>query len=189
MASSVIFGCLCISMPLLAWAVINQDWQFDVPLIGVTYKPWRLFLVVCSLPGLISYIILTFLPESPKFVLSQGKKAETYEILRTMNRINNGRDSPFEMFEIYEEAETIGNRQRILNNDSNRFPFFASVWNQTVSVFKSPYLFSTVLICIIQFSISYTAQGNLEHWITFKYARILQKAITFGSLVFLVMQF
>lgn len=52
MGSSIIFGISCLFLPLLAWLVINQDWQFDIPFIGITYKPWRLFFIICSLPGI-----------------------------------------------------------------------------------------------------------------------------------------
>lgn len=45
MGSAVIFGIACFIVPLLAWIVINQDWQFNIPFIDITYKPWRLFLV------------------------------------------------------------------------------------------------------------------------------------------------
>lgn len=159
MGSSVIYGVLCIIMPLVAFGVINQDWQFDVPLIGVTYKPWRLFLVVCSLPGLLSFLIITFLPESPKFVLGQGKQTEAYRILEQMNRINNGKNQPYELFEIYEEPESIENRQRILDSKNSRFPLLASIWNQTVPLFKPPYLFPTILICSIQMPIFATGTG------------------------------
>lgn len=179
MGSSVIFGVCCILMPLVAWAIINQEWQFVVPFIGVVYKPWRLFLVICSLPGLLAYLTFAYLPESPKFVLSQGKQAEAYEILQKMNRINNGKDAPFESFDIHEEAESIENRQRILNEKASSFPLLSSVWNQSASLFKPPYLFTTILICLIQFSIFYTCQGFNVFFV-----EILNKiAVNVGNLV------
>lgn len=45
MGSSVIYGISCILLPLIAGAVINLDFKYDIPLIGITYTPWRLFLV------------------------------------------------------------------------------------------------------------------------------------------------
>lgn len=159
MGSAIIFGIACILMPLFAWIVINQDFQFDIPIINITYKPWRLFLVVGSLPGLLSFVVLLFLPESPKFVLDQGDKMQAYEILRKMHRINNGKNSEFELFEIFEESESIENRRRIEEGRKSRFPLLTSVWIQTVPLFKPPHLFSTVLICTIQFGIYATSNG------------------------------
>lgn len=153
------YGASLILVPFIAMSVINQDWQFIVPFINITYKPWRLFLVVCSLPGFVSFLILLFLPESPKFILSQGDKVKAYEILQKMNRINNGRDSEFERFEIMEEPESIANRQRILKCKESQFPLLKSIWIQTAPLFRPPYLFSTVLLCVIQFGIFTTATG------------------------------
>lgn len=159
MQSAIIYGISCLLLPVIAVLVINQNWQFDIPYIGITYKPWRMFIIVCSLPGLISSIVLIFLPESPKFVLGQGNKAGAYEILQKMHRINNGRNTELEVFEIFEEPESISNRQRILKAKDSRFPVLTSVWIQTAPLFRPPFLFSTVLICTIQFGIYATSNG------------------------------
>lgn len=148
--------------------IINQEWQFDI--FTLTYKPWRLYLALCSVPGLISFLITTYLPESPKFILGQGKQAETYDILQKMNRLNNGKDSELESFEVCEEIESIENRKRILAIKDSRYPFLASVWHQTAPLFKRPYLASTLLVCLIQFCIFYTSQG-----FNVFYAEILNK--------------
>lgn len=97
--------------------------------------------------------------ESPKFVLVQGKSAEAYEILQTVYRINNGKSSTFEKFDILEDTESIENRKRIHENTQGRFPLLKSIWTQTAPLFKPPYLFSTVLICLIQFPIFMTGTG------------------------------
>lgn len=152
---------------------MNQEWEFEIPILDITYKPWRLFIVVCSLPGLLSFLILCFLPESPKFVLGQGNQAEAYEILQKMNRINNGKRSTLEKFEIYEESESIESRQRILESQKSRFPFLASVWNQTAPLFKPPYLWPTLLICFIQICIYFTANGFYM-----LYADLLNRMVT-----------
>lgn len=159
MGSAVIYGISLLLIPLVAFFVINADWQFDIPLINITYKPWRLFLVIASIPSLFAFIILIFLPESPKFVLGQGDKAKAYEILQKMHRINNGSGSEFETFEIFEEPESIANRQRILSCKESQFPLLNSIWNQTAPLFKPPHLFSTVLICAIQFVVFATSNG------------------------------
>lgn len=94
-------------------------------------------------------------------MLGQGKQAEAYQILLKMNRINNGKKSTFEKFDIYEEPESIENRERILECKKNRFPLFSSICNQIVPLFKPPYLCTTLLICLIQFIIYMTCNGFL----------------------------
>lgn len=139
--------------------MLSTEWQFHISIINITYKPWRLYVILCALPGLLSCIILTFLPESPKFVLGQGDQTKTYEILQQMNRINNGPHSQLESFVIYEEPESIENRQRILNCKNDRFPLISSIWIQTAPLFNPTYRFQTILICFIQFCIFTTMNG------------------------------
>lgn len=159
MGSTIILGTACILMPLAAWIVINQDWEFYVPIINVMYKPWRMYVIVSGLPGFLGAIGLIFLPESPKFVLAQGNKTATHHILKQMNRWNNGRKSSLEPFDLYEESESIENRQRILDCKQSRFPLLKTIWIQTAPLFKPPYLRATLLICIIQFGMYATANG------------------------------
>lgn len=91
MGSASIFGIGAILLPAIAWLVINQEWSFFIPFINITYKPWRLFLVVCGIPGFICSIWLLNMPESPKFLLSKGKDEETLAILQRIFHANTGK--------------------------------------------------------------------------------------------------
>lgn len=159
MAASCLYGIACLFLPLVAFFFINQDWQLYISLIGIIYKPWRFFLVVCSIPGLLAALIMIFLPESPKFVLGQGDKGRAYEILEKMHRVNNGRKAAFESFEISEELDSIENRRRIMKNKESQFPLLRSVWIQTAPLFQRPHVGTTILICVIQFGIFATSTG------------------------------
>lgn len=162
MTTALMFGISLPLLPLMAFAVINQEWEFDIPILAITYKPWRLFLIVASLPALFSSIALLFLPESPKFMLGQGKHDEAIQIVQKMNRWNNGKNAVLDFDEIYEEAESIENRRRILDCKQSRFPLLTSIWNQTAPLFQRPYLGSMLLICLIQFCIFYTSTGYVQ---------------------------
>lgn len=111
------------------------------------------------LVGLLAYFILLFLPETPMFVLTKGDKSGAYQILQQMHRINTGKSDEFEVFDIYEELESVENRNRIMESKKSRFPFLKSVWIQTAPLFQPPYLFSTILVCTIQFGIYATSNG------------------------------
>lgn len=71
MISSFFFGAFSLFIPIMAWLIINQKWSFFIPIIQVTYKPWRFFLLACGLPSLICGLSLIFFPESPKYTFSQ----------------------------------------------------------------------------------------------------------------------
>lgn len=159
MASATIYGVSCLFLPLIAFFVVNREWQFDVPVINVTYKPWRLLLVICGLPGLLSGILMFFLPESPKFVLGQGNQNGAIEIIKKIHRWNNPNEPDMELYAIHEEAESIENRRRVRANEASRYPLLTSIWSQTAPLFKPPYLGSTLLICLLQFLIYSTSNG------------------------------
>lgn len=152
MVSGVLLSVICILLPISAYFVINQSWEFNIPWIEITYKPWRLFFIVCALPELIAFVILlTCIPESPMFLLDSGKPDEAYHVLQKMSRWNNGKYSQLEPFQVVNETPS--------KRNDGHVTIIHSVWNQTVPLFKAPLLRSTVLICLVQFSLLYTAQG------------------------------
>lgn len=160
MCACVIYGIVCILLPGIAWLVINQNWEFLMPIINTPFKPWRLFLVVCGLPSLICSFIFVFLPESPKFVLAQGDQQRTIEILEKINRWNNGKKAqPLQVRELYEEADSVDSRRKRQETQSGKFKLLKSMWAQTSPLFMSPHLKTTLLACTIQFGIFVTANG------------------------------
>lgn len=160
MGASVIFGITCVLLPVLAWLVINQSWELYIPYLNVMYRPWRLFLVVCGLPSLICGLALIKIPESPKFVLSQGKQAETIAILQRIHRINNGKlTEPLVIPSIIEELESIALRERNEQNKHDSWYIFRSMWTQTIPLFRQPNLKRTFIACTLQFGIYVTSNG------------------------------
>lgn len=161
MVSSVIFGFGCILMPVVAFLVINQHWEFYVPLLGIVYKPWRFFLLVCGVPSLLCAIALMPAPESPKFVLSLGLQKETIEILQCMRRWNVGNQvGRIELKAIIEELESIElRRKREANAGGGVGAVVKSMWAQTVPLFRQPYLITTIIASVMQFGIFINANG------------------------------
>lgn len=90
MISSFIYALGAMIMPFISFAVINREWSLDISFMGLTYKPWRLFIIVCGIPGLVCGIAMSFLPESPKYLLSANREDEAKEVLQHIYRINGG---------------------------------------------------------------------------------------------------
>lgn len=160
MWASVIFGITCVMLPLIAWICINQEWQFYIPVIDVVYKPWRMYLVVCGIPSLICAISIFYMPESPKFILAQGKQKETIEILQWVYKFNNPRaKEPLMIASIIEEKEAIESRKKIEENKKSFFSVFKSMWSQTAPLFMKPHAKKTLLACAVQFGTFVTSSG------------------------------
>ena len=77
--------------PLLSLAYLSMG--INVPLFNGLFviKPWRVFLFTTSTIPMICFLMLMSFPESPKFLLVQGKYKETLHVLKEMYRVNHGK--------------------------------------------------------------------------------------------------
>ncbi|XP_005183229.1 synaptic vesicle glycoprotein 2B [Musca domestica] len=166
MGSAFIFGVGAMLMPAIAWIFINQEWRLPLPFLGLTYKPWRLFMVVCGLPGLLCGLSLFKIPESPKFLLSLGQEEKCVEILQKIYSINTGKaKEEFPIAHVQEDLDSGSNNNKPqtpadLSGRSNPIlNVLKSMWTQTQPLFNRQYARTTILICTIQFFIFCTSNG------------------------------
>uniref|UniRef100_A0A8B9ZC25 Major facilitator superfamily (MFS) profile domain-containing protein n=1 Tax=Buteo japonicus TaxID=224669 RepID=A0A8B9ZC25_9AVES len=85
----------------MAWAIIpHYGWSFSM---GSAYQfhSWRVFVIVCALPCVSSVVALTFMPESPRFLLEVGKHDEAWMILKQIHDTNmRARGQPEKVFTV-----------------------------------------------------------------------------------------
>lgn len=161
MYAAVVFGLLSFVLPFVAYAVINERWHYYIPVIGVTYKPWRFFLVVCTVMEMTALVCITMMPESPRYLLLNGDKAEVIRILEWMNRWNNGDNVEALAIDDIIDDEVADEQ----NNDDVGATKKAMPSNWTTRLmYRAPllqpkYLRPLVLICTLQFWIFYTSNG------------------------------
>lgn len=170
MGASFVFGIGCMTLPLIAWLVINQEWQFNIPFINIMFKPWRLFMIVCGLPSFICALILSQIPESPRFTISQGDKDQTLRILQRIYAINTGDDKKnYPVTAIIEEIDSTKKSfehnhvspadEYVNDNKNSAIKLFKLMWQQTAPLFMKPHLNKTLIACILQFGIFATSNG------------------------------
>lgn len=142
-------------LPTIALATINYEWTFDINFLHVTFKPWRLYLIICSIPSLCGALVLIFvLPESPKFTFSQGSIDETLITLQRMHRMNTGQSAAnFNVNSIEKDNEFYENLK------SRSQGFFHFMWSQSVPLFKGPNLRNILTACYMQFAVCNAANG------------------------------
>lgn len=164
MGAAFIFAIGAMFVPVLAFLVINRDWVLPIEWLGITYKPWRLFLVTCSIPGFLSGVSFFLLPESPKFLLTQGKEQECAAALQQMYKWNGGKGK-LQIGHILPDED--GNTNVVSPDslkESNFFVVFVrSMWQQTVPLFSRKYLRTTLIACTLQFWL-YVATNGMYMW-------------------------
>ncbi|KAJ8923859.1 hypothetical protein NQ315_010441 [Exocentrus adspersus] len=137
----------------LAWLIIGgQIKGFETS--DFVYNSWRIFLLICAVPSFIVAALLCFLPESPKFLLSQGRSEEAIAIFRYIYHINTGNhadDYPVKHL-IYEEEElTIEEKAKIAKRGKYTNMIF-DILDNSKQLFVSPILRYTVISITINFT-------------------------------------
>lgn len=77
----------------LAVLIISQDYAYPLFNGFIIFKSWRLFLLTSSTVSLIAVCGLSFLPESPKFLLMKNQHEKALQILTRIHKINNRNNS------------------------------------------------------------------------------------------------
>nr|CAH7741921.1 unnamed protein product [Callosobruchus chinensis] len=78
-----------LALPLLAWAILpNHSIKNYLP----DFHSWNVFLMVCATVPLIGGICYMFLPESPKYLMSQGRNNQALEVFRKVYAVNTGKE-------------------------------------------------------------------------------------------------
>ncbi|XP_067643396.1 synaptic vesicle glycoprotein 2B-like [Eurosta solidaginis] len=108
MMNSIALLCL----PLLAFAIFPRDWDFVI-FDSLKVHSWQIFLAVCGLPSLLSGLCFILLPESPKFLMSQGRNGEALREFQKIYAINT--KMPKASFPITELVEEVPSRYTNVN--------------------------------------------------------------------------
>lgn len=143
--------------PGVGWLILKfqqnlSNLGFIIPIINMKYSIWRIFLLLCSsLSGIVT-ILLFFLPESPKFLLAQGRHDEALDILKQIHRRNRGEGKIYPVDRIHLDETLLLQENR---NDS----ILKQIWNQTSPLFKSPLLKSTMKTSFMMFSLFASSSG------------------------------
>ncbi|XP_053949592.1 synaptic vesicle glycoprotein 2B-like isoform X2 [Anastrepha ludens] len=76
-----------ILLPVVALGVLPSHWDFQI--LGLQFHSWQIFLALSTIPCLLGGALLSFFPESPKFLMSQGRNAEALRIFQRIYAMNN----------------------------------------------------------------------------------------------------
>ncbi|XP_005183911.2 uncharacterized protein LOC101898083 [Musca domestica] len=107
MMIGVMFTFAAIILPVLAILILPQNWNFN--LLNMNFVAWKIYLAICGIPSLLCGTCFCFLPESPRFLISQGRNAEALEVLKKIYAINTG--NPRDTYPIKELIQEIKQKE------------------------------------------------------------------------------
>lgn len=136
----------------LAWLIIPTDIGFESE--AFVYNSWRIFLVICALPSFIVAILLMYLPESPKFLLSCGRFEEALAIFRGIYVTNTGNDpSMYPVKELLIDDTLRAELEDVKKPIKNKYKrMFADIAENSKGLFQTPILKFTMISITINFT-------------------------------------
>ncbi|KAK3917676.1 Synaptic vesicle glycoprotein 2B [Frankliniella fusca] len=154
-------------LPGVAWLVLPQPWQLRAPLLGVTFNSWRVMLSLIAAPTLLCAFLALRLPETPKFLISQGRLREAMAVLRSMYAANAGRDADdYPVRRLALPAPPQGASAPVVELDAAPELSFKSVLsvarrmaNEALTLFRAPVVGRTALVCAIMFANMFSYYG------------------------------
>ncbi|XP_016349033.1 solute carrier family 22 member 4 [Sinocyclocheilus anshuiensis] len=109
-----------------------------LPLAAYFLRDWRMLLLVFTIPGIFCMLLWWFIPESPRWLLSQGRVVEAEAILRKAAQMN-GVNAPDVIFPLNQTRENAGRLR---------------TYSLCDLVKSSNVCCITVLLCLVWFSVS-----------------------------------
>ncbi|XP_014272077.1 synaptic vesicle 2-related protein [Halyomorpha halys] len=141
------------NMYLPGMALLIMPLNIEIPIFKIlTFSSWRLFLLLSTIPNLVALILLWRLPETPKFLLIQGHKERTLEVLKNMYAVNHKkREDEYPVLNVI--LDSIDRDYVGLKDDSSL------VWRtvkQMISgmtlLFNRKYIIYTIMSCVLLFT-------------------------------------
>ncbi|GFV07465.1 synaptic vesicle glycoprotein 2B [Trichonephila clavipes] len=129
---------------LMAWLMITQP---NTEGLGTRLSSWRVFLVVCSTPALLTIFGLFFLPESPRYLLECGQDVEAMYVYQKVFRINHKQSDEYPLSEMELPARpTPGASGGCLSDALEAFETF---WGSFMQILWPPYTGMTSVLLVV----------------------------------------
>uniref|UniRef100_A0A665WFV5 Synaptic vesicle glycoprotein 2B-like n=1 Tax=Echeneis naucrates TaxID=173247 RepID=A0A665WFV5_ECHNA len=158
-----------------AWGIIPRyGWGFSMG-TDIQFHSWRVFVLVASLPAITSLVGLTFMPESPRFLLENGKHDEAWMILKQVHDTNwRAKGKPEKVFTVtHIKAPTTAGDEFIEIQSATgtavqrwtvrSLTLCKLVLRNVASLFSAELRFATLFMAIIWFCMAFSYYG-LSVW-------------------------
>lgn len=161
----VFFSLGNISLPCIAWLIIPQKWDITFLSDIMEINSWRVFLAICSLPEFLACAALFAFPESPRFLILQGRHDEALHVFKKIYSINTGKDpDTYPIKSLLDECSVKS------SGESLRDKLHTSC-KQMKPLFLPPNVFKLILISMIQLGAT-IGSNSLRLWMPQLFAMI-----------------
>ncbi|KAK1160921.1 synaptic vesicle glycoprotein 2B-like [Acipenser oxyrinchus oxyrinchus] len=154
----------------MAWGIIPYyGWGSSM---GTSYQfhSWRVFVLVCTLPSISSLIGLIFMPESPRFLLENGKHDEAWMILKQVHDTNmRAKGEPEKVFTV-SQIKTLKQEDEFIEIQSSTgtwhqrwlvriMTVVKQVCQNILSLFSPQFRMNTLFMAVVWFTMAFSYYG------------------------------
>ncbi|CAH1114448.1 unnamed protein product [Psylliodes chrysocephalus] len=142
-----------------AWLVLPT--AFSITIFGsLNIHSWNLFLLCCACSPLSASILFTFMPESPKFLMSVGRNEDALKVFQSIYSMNSGR--PKTDFPVKQLISELKGEDKV--KDKSVKEFISKGWARISPVFSPPYIYRLALACTAAMTIL-TGLHTIKLWV------------------------
>ncbi|XP_014272106.1 synaptic vesicle glycoprotein 2B [Halyomorpha halys] len=159
-----------IYLPAMAWTILPLD--VYIPIYGdLVFTSWRLYILLMLLPLSLAILLLSKLPETPKFLYTIGKHDETLEVIRSIYAVNQRKNK--DEFPISSLSLDLDEMSTKIGTDGNQLlNYFKKMMRDIATLFSKKYLIFTLMSCFLLFSLVGTC-NTLIMWFPEQTSRVL----------------
>ncbi|XP_023173617.2 synaptic vesicle glycoprotein 2C [Drosophila hydei] len=177
MIVGMIVSAATLLLPILAWLTFPQPWDF-VLFDSLDIHSWQVFLLICGVPSLLSGVIMCVMPESPRFLMGQGRNSEALLVLQKIYQINTGQpkdnypvktlvlEVPDRVAQKDEAIYTVEEKPEVQKNSSSRslLESLRAGMQQIQPMFHKPLLSLSLRCYIMQFCM-FLGMNTIRLWL------------------------
>nr|XP_018904310.1 PREDICTED: synaptic vesicle glycoprotein 2C-like isoform X2 [Bemisia tabaci] len=138
-------------LPVVAMTVLPIKMSYKID--KWEFNSWRLLVACMAVPSLLSAVLLSLMPESPRFLFTKSLHEECLHVISKMFEMNTGKDRasfPVKSFNSKQKVELIGpGQKKLLSSIVYKIEI---MWTQVSKLVKPPVLNTTVLCTTVIFT-------------------------------------
>ncbi|GAB0086203.1 hypothetical protein DMENIID0001_002080 [Sergentomyia squamirostris] len=161
-ARIVIFICTFISggaIVIMALGLLILTKTISFTIGSMEFHSWQVFFWACSTFGFLGGLLAMMLPESPKFLMSQGRNEEALKVFQLIYRLNTRKSSDsYSINNLKDESQSNNVVHSVEagemgenNAPKNPSTIFRKAFAQFLPLFKPPYMKNCLLAGFIEF--------------------------------------
>ncbi|GJQ69487.1 hypothetical protein Trydic_g6593 [Trypoxylus dichotomus] len=167
MGLGVMYSFAQLIIPALAWSVIPQRMDYKFFDGYLKLHSWNIFILICAVPSIICSIGHSFIPESPKFLMTVGRNDEALLVLKKVYHYNTGLDpKTFPVKSLIDETKlNIGGKHGgLVTANRTKVQALKEGLQQIAPMFFPPYILKIALVATIQSGFM-TGANTLRLWL------------------------